>query len=98
MALPTPQNEKETAYFAFGLVDELLDFLLAKGILSESDIDGFVLAVMKRFEHGGSGDSKRLSEALASVLSLTVDSQFGLGVRVLAYEQDRSDHDHGDGS
>jgi NADP-dependent 3-hydroxy acid dehydrogenase YdfG len=41
---------------------------------------------------------RRRRSPSASVLSLTVDSQEGAGMRVCADEQDRGDHDRGGGS
>jgi hypothetical protein len=68
MNIGTPQNDVETTYIAFGLVDSLMDVLQTKGLITADDIDGIVHSVAVRLSQGNNSEQRRASEFLAQWL------------------------------
>jgi hypothetical protein len=66
MTLPTPQNSEEASYLAIATVSELLNLLIKKGILSESDIAAMLRLVADRLEKSPNFGSQRAARFLAN--------------------------------
>jgi hypothetical protein len=65
MNIGTPQNDVETTYIAFGLVDMAHS---TKGLITTDDIDGIVHSVAVRLSQGNNSEQRRASEFLAQWL------------------------------
>lgn len=65
MTAAVPGNGNETAYLAFALIDELIDLLVRKGVVTNAEIADSLGAVVVRLGETSNHDAKRASQFLA---------------------------------
>jgi hypothetical protein len=53
MTLSVPPNSDEAAFVAFVMIDELVDLLVGKGVISNADAGYFYGEVAERLRQGG---------------------------------------------
>lgn len=70
MATAIPGNENETAYLAFALVDELIDLLIRKGVVTRPEIAASFEAVAIRLGEANNFDANRASQFFANWIKL----------------------------
>lgn len=70
MNVPLPNNGEETAYLAFAMIDELVDFLVNTNRITGDDRTALLQSVSVRLSKGGSRASQRASEFIANRMKL----------------------------
>jgi hypothetical protein len=75
MVTPLPQNENEAAYLAFAIVDELINFLVRKGSLSNGERAQIFGSVAVQLKEGGSASSKRAAKFITDRVKLKPQSE-----------------------
>jgi hypothetical protein len=63
-----PQNGEEAAYISFALVDALGELLVAKGVLTREEIDGFFLSSAASLDKSSNFAGARGAEFLRNIV------------------------------
>ena len=64
MSLPTPQNSEEAAYIAVATLNELIDLLIAKGLINSDDVSIMLDRVIERLSKENYFASKKAAAFL----------------------------------
>ncbi len=70
MPVPSAQNGEEAGYVALAAVSELIDLLVSKQIIGDSEVSAMLRLVVDRLNAGPNGSSKRAASILASQLEV----------------------------
>ena len=65
MTVSTPNNAAETAYLAFAMVNELIESLIKKRLISRTDVNVILEFVIVSLSQGSGANMQRASKFLA---------------------------------
>ena len=66
MTVSMPPNAAETAYLAFAIVNELIESLIKKRLISRTDVNVILESAIVSLSQGSSADKQRASKFLAN--------------------------------
>jgi hypothetical protein len=62
MEWPMPVNDREAGYLAYALVGTVIDLLLERQVIGESELVGLLEAASKRLSQVSNGDTHRAAD------------------------------------